>query len=274
LLALPYDDRQRIIVVPDAVWQAELEARTQGADWKLVLRECTKTLIPVYGWFRFGKFVREYSKFVSRSKNQKLPVTPIPESDAGQLQFFPAGHPRRKTLYVANPVAPGIYYAAAMFHHLTFEHKVLEAVKILAKLGATQIEVTSVSGWGQEVGANASIPLPTHVPTTFGGKLNRTQHTNSTINLVTDLSPRVWDGELPTGLYWYRQQPDWQAMVDLCRQGAESFTMNVQYQDDFGVSGGIEATAAGVGLSLGGKFQSQESTVWRLAGRWASAPHP
>src|SRR4051794_9253762 len=97
LLTLPGERRERIIVVPDEVWRAEFDARQHGVDWKPLLREYAKfTFIPIYGWFRFGKLVREYSRLLQRLRNQALQVTPIAKSDAPKLRFFPAGHPHEK----------------------------------------------------------------------------------------------------------------------------------------------------------------------------------
>jgi hypothetical protein len=151
---------------------------------------------------------------------------------------------------------------------------VFEAVEILSALGATTIEVESTNGWEQEVGANASIPIPAEIPAKVGFDWRRTRSKTSTIKLAAALAPRPANRELPAGLSWYAQQQDWQGLVNLRQQGkAESFTLEVSYEDDFEVTGGIEATAAEVGLKLGGRFRAYEHTVWHLHGKW-SAEHP
>ena len=55
---------------------------------------------------------------------------------------------------------PTTYYAAAGFHHLTFEHKFAEAVELVMDLGATQLEVEHVKGWSDQLAANLAVPLP------------------------------------------------------------------------------------------------------------------
>src|SRR5262249_36015264 len=52
---------------------------------------------------------------------------------------FPPGQPRELVVYIGHPAMENVYYPAAQFHRMTFEHKFSEAIKLLMALGATEI---------------------------------------------------------------------------------------------------------------------------------------
>jgi len=73
--------------------------------------------------------------------------------------------------------------------------------------------------------------------------------------------------KLPKTLVWYHHEPTWQTVargrIDF---GLSDFSLNVTYEDDFGINAGLKAAVVTAGLELGGKFEDHQSTIWRLEG--------
>lgn len=179
----------------------------------------------------------------------------VSRSDALLLDF-PPGHPQGRVLYVRHPVKFKSYLPAAYFHRRVFEHKFWEAVRVLMWLGAKELEVKHVSGWGKEFSAEIRAPvgLRPHVE----GKSER-----DTRLLFTGELEGVETPSVPPDVVWFGSEPGWQTIAEgrvRCR--LKHFTMEVSYEDDFGVNASLEAAAGKVGLRLGGKFQSHQATIW------------
>jgi hypothetical protein len=273
LVALPYDDRQKVIVVRDQVWEKEHEARQAGTVWKPSAGDYAKVFIPFYGWFQMTRLLRQGLKLTKQLKSQALAVVPIRETDAVNLRFSPPGHPRRNILYLANPVEPGLYYPAADFHRLTFEHKVAEAVDILSGLGAVQIEARHEAGWGREVAASISLPVPTQVPGQIGASAARRDDHETQVMFMAELPPPTGASALPSGLRWFRDDQLWERAYRVWQErGLHELAFSVRYRDDFNVTASLAASAAQIGLKLGGKFEAQQDTEWRVRGVWDARP--
>jgi len=143
LSALPYAERQLIVVVADAVVAAEREAerKAKRGDGKTSLEEfavAASIVSPVAG--TVAVLAVETVRAVARARDSGVEVLTVASTEAASLTF-PPGHPRDRVLYVGHPAVPTTYYAAAGFHRHTFEHKFAEAVGLVMALGATQLEV-------------------------------------------------------------------------------------------------------------------------------------
>lgn len=265
---LPYSRRQLVIVQPDqfvaATREAEANAQSQSGDtdWMDVAGRVAKTL-SIYGMaFELAK---EALKAWAKARESGLNVLQIGHSEASALKF-PPGHPREQTMYVAHPAVPTLYYTAAVFHRMAFEHKFSEAVRLLMSLGASQIVVEHVHGWSREFSANVSAGLP-HGEVNLSGGRNATAASKLLFEatLKNKKSPA-----LPDELVWYAHEPTWQAVATgRLEYGMQQFSLNVVYEDDFGVNAGLTARAQRAGLELGGSFEDHMATTWKIHGKFA-----
>ena len=142
-LEMPYAKRQLIVVVDDQVVEAERTARVStGAesnkvDWTEVFKKSLLYItIPT---------IALGIEVVKTIWDEGINVLPVSRSESTAL-LFPPGHPRDSLLYVGHPTIREIYYPAAQFHRMTFEHKFSEAIELLMALGATEIKVEHQSG--------------------------------------------------------------------------------------------------------------------------------
>ncbi|NER36683.1 MAG: hypothetical protein F6J93_22315 [Oscillatoria sp. SIO1A7] len=72
---------------------------------------------------------------------------------------------------------------------------------------------------------------------------------------------------IPENIVWYRHEPTWKSIAEgRLKFGLKNFSLNVSYEDDFGVHAGLKASAIKAGLDIGGKFEDHQSTVWRIEG--------
>jgi hypothetical protein len=81
-----------------------------------------------------------------------------------------------------------------------------------------------------------------------------------------DLSGNVIPS-IPPDLVWYPHEATWlQVAEGRFRYGLQTFSLSLRYEDDFGIDASLGAKVAGTSLKLGGKFQTQKATVWRIGG--------
>jgi hypothetical protein len=176
---------------------------------------------------------------------------------------FPAGHPIEGLLYVGHPAIPALYYPAAQFHRLTFEHKFAEAVRLLRALGATRMQVEHVKGLATEWLSNPGAGVL--------GLHGEGQTTSAARILYQAELKRVAEPGLPSDLVSYSGEPLWQEIAESRLVGQlKNFELFVSYEDDFHVSAQVVFGIAndGSGISAGGRFEEHEATVSRIVGEF------
>jgi hypothetical protein len=193
----------------------------------------------------------------SRFGGEGVDAKPISRSQAALLEF-PLDHPHNRVLYVRHPVKPRSYLPAAWFRRRVFEHKFFEAVRLLMAMGAKELDVRLVYGWGKEFAAG--LDVPSGVRPEAKGKSKEETRLLFTGKLAGAEIPY-----LPPDLLWYHSEPSWMAIAEgRVRFGLKQFSMYICYEDDFGVNASLKAAAGKVGLGLGGNFVDHQSTVWRI----------
>ncbi|WP_458098536.1 hypothetical protein [Roseomonas sp. WA12] len=204
------------------------------------------------------------SKAISRAGVPKMNPIRVSLQDLEGLTF-PPGHPKVEVLYVGHPTSPPVYYTLAQFHRSVFEHKVSEAIELLAALGASTIKVEHRSGWSREFASRVNTPLS-------GSGETATAETTASRNneqefLFAAELPGHNQPQVPEKLAWYPHESSWQMIAQTrIRHGLSKFSLDVTYQDDFGVNASLQAWANGAGFDLGGSFEDHQSTTWTLAG--------
>lgn len=192
-------------------------------------------------------------------------ITFLDRREAASITF-PPGHPRQNLVYVGHPTVPNLYYTMADFHRVIFEHKFCEAITLLMNLGARAIRVEHLNGWSKEFMARIAVPLPmAEAGLEAGSGKSGVRSLLYEASLGGTPEPRV-----PDGLVWYGHEPTWRSVVDgRLKFGLERFHLTVSYEDDFGINAGLRAAVGMVGLDLGGRFESHQSTIWRIEGSFA-----
>lgn len=266
ILKVPYFNRQLIVVADDAI--ATQVAATTGtgqnkADYWQTVSTVAAAVVPA---FPVTTLIELAVKAVFELKERGIKVLTIGTSDARVLTF-PPGHPRGNVLYVGHPAKPDVYYTAAQFHRVTFEHKFSEAVRLLMCLGASEMKVECVRGWKRDFASQLSVPLaPAQSVSASAGA-----HRQTTENLLfqATLVP-VQRPELPDDLIWFPHEPTWQNISDgRLKHGLLDFSLTVNYEDDFGINLGLSANAQRAGIELGGKFEDHQNTVWQIVGKFS-----
>jgi hypothetical protein len=189
--------------------------------------------------------------------------------DYGSLAF-PPGHPRSKVLYVGHPFTAQRYIPLALFHRTLFEQKVIEAIELLAALGATSVEVQQIAGTESSASIGVSLGLPVSgIATDIGAKVGATTRARDDTLISATFKPNK-PARVPSGLVWYPHEEYWKSMARLrLTGGLESYNLRVDYSDDFGVNARISAQAQGLGFNIGGTFSNLQSTTWVMKGSFA-----
>ena len=176
---------------------------------------------------------------------------------------FPPGHPRVKSLYVAHPAMPSVYYSAASFHRMAFEHKFSEVINLLMSLGASSIKVTHLMGWSREFAARLSTPLSGVEAT---AKAMKATEENSSLLFVAILNNNCTP-KIPDHLVWYEHEPTWQSIANgRINHGLSTISLTVDYRDDYRVNGSLKVDAEKAGFDLGGDFEDYRATIWKIEG--------
>ena len=275
LLSRPYAERQRIVVADDAVVQAERQVEIKAAgsgkavDWGHVA-VLAASITPIPGLAVVAQATVETVRAAARARERDFDVLTISRTEA-QVLRFPPGHPRDRVLYVGHPAAANLYYPAAGFHRLTFEHKFVEATRLLIALGATELEVEHLRGWSNEFAANLNVAFPlASAPVETGAKGGRKRSGSSSALFRATLRGSE-NPMIPADMVWYPYEPTWELVAEgALHSGLREFELVVRYEDDYGVDAGLKLAVEKVGLDLGGSFQEHVSTSWKISGTFGS----
>lgn len=264
-----YAQRQLIVVQEDNV-VAELRAAQNkdiskgGFDWQSLAMAAGKSFL-AFGLGGAGVVVvKEAYDAWARARESGLNILTISNSEAMALNL-PPGHPRLGTLYVAHPTESLIYYTSASFHRFVFEHKFTEAVGLLMSLGALHIEVAHVCGWSREYSGMMGASIPS-CSAEFTASAKSAQE--SSILFKADFDNKI-SPNLPNNLVWYPHEPTWQSIaIGRLNYGMRNFSLDINYQDDFGVNAGLKVKAEKAGLDIGGVFENHKLTTWKITGEF------
>lgn len=287
---IPRAERELVVVMPDETVEAlrkveaskldksnkSIELSGVNENAKLMLRSLRPYIRPsmnmsvamglVRGAFAVVSLAEEASSAWERVKANGVDSLQIKASEASQLTF-PSGHPKAKVLYAAHPIDSNVYYPVASYHRMVFEHKFAEAINLLMHLGATKITVEHVRGWSTEFAASLSARMPSGPVSAKGAS---TAESKATLLFEASL-PGNTSRELPENLVWHPHEPTWAPVVNgRLRFGLKEFSLTVNYEDDHGINGSLNAAATKAGLELGGKFENHVATSWQLVGTFAS----
>jgi hypothetical protein len=208
---------------------------------------------------------REYRRLADRMRDTRFLDVGFDEIDGLR---FPAGHPRRRVVYVGHPLLPPVYRPMADFHRYLFQQRVVEAMQMLRALGAVELDIEHVRGRStmSEIEEGRQSWTGSSGSWSNGRRRERSQQVLAHFEYpVTAARPH-----LPESLVWAVQEPLWMEIADArLGRGLTSFTLEIRDVDDYGVRRSVALSALGSGLSLGGSFDEHQETVWRIEGRFS-----
>lgn len=262
----PYSERQLIAIVPAEVIEAEQkdnEASTtnsikdaSGVALNFLLRFLKR---PEAMIVETGIELYKAAQVLRRKGINVYTVTP---KEASHI-VFPPGHPRKNLVYVGHPASPNIYYPITEFHRLMFESKFAEAVKLLMGLGAKDLNISRMEGWGYEMSSQISLPLP---QAQMDANMTVIKNTENSLLFTAWLQPEH-EPIIPDNLMWLQHEPTWQMVADgRLKYGLKQFSINVSYKDDFGVNMSLKSKIEKAGIDFGAGFQDHKATVWNITG--------
>jgi hypothetical protein len=272
-LELPYGDRQLVSFVPDAEVSS---SPSKQPDWEGSVKKVKpspKTAANVIADVGFSllvphalpaSIVADYLvKQIVKAKNAKISKIHLLPKSWAKLLILPPGHPRPGVVFAGHPAEPKNYVPIADFHRYAFEHKFSEILSILMHLGAQKIEVRHLRGWGQDFSERLSVGIPR---VAVGLNAGSSRNEQSTLLYEAEL-----DGgqcvSLPTNLVWLPHESTWKQIVEgRTKFGLKTFSLNLQYQEDYGVNLGLKAEIEAAHLEVGGEFERHMSTTWEIRG--------
>ena len=271
---LPYSERQFIVFAGDEVVEANERAEALNAeDWKYFVSaeayiDYIKTRIgPVTQdlLWRITGLMRAYLAVKKEGIKLKL----VERNLAASFQL-PPGHPRDHVVYVGHPARPHQYMMMADFHREVFQHKFSEIISVLMNLGARDIHVKAMKGWGLDflIGTN-----PIQWSLSPGCEAERKLHEfqgNVEQVVLLHTSPDIHaTPRLPESLLWYEFEPTWKWVGEgRMKFGLDQYVVDLSYREDYDVNESIKAKLEKSGFNLGGELEKQVPTLWRLFGQF------
>ena len=304
-LDLPYADRQQLVIVSDAQVEAERRARARipnepGSSPGLLTDAESEVAPPELGptagespAAAFGRELmrglREINRDVGndlrrnlrdarnastefkqklddrrarRAVRRQFGALMVSQTEARILRFD-QGHPLNNSLYVGHPAKQNLYFPAAEFHRRVFEHKFVEAVTLLTALGANQIVVQQEQGHVQEKERNS-------IGAGLGFSRARSEQSRSGALFEAEF-PGHGHPRVPDDLAWYPDEQTWQMIANArIASGAQKTSLTVTYTTDYGINTHVMRTAESCGVNIGGHFEEQHDTIWRLDAEFPS----
>ena len=279
-LDIPYTDRQRVVIVADEQVDAERRSRAGRAGESM---ESDSAVMPdvsdladdtaeessaaVIGrHLRRGLQDLQYAgaglaqavddRAARWALRRQFGAVMIGRAEASVVRLD-QGHPLTNVLYVGHPARRELYYPAAEFHRRVFEHKFVEAVTLLTSLGASRIVVQQEEGETRD-------RERTSIARGLGFTRIRKEESRSGAEFQAEF-PGSTKPSIPDGLCWYLDEQTWR-MIAHTRivGGAQRTSLKVIYTTDYGIDTRIVKASRICGVNLGGKFQQQRDTIWRL----------
>lgn len=286
--AIPNAQRQKLVVLPSDELQELVRVlagprmeRPPVASGTLVAQLAATTTSRVVGragtgwWSSLAmmvadpgvrKQVKRWWKKWQLSRKAGLGILYADAAAVNDLEF-PAGHPIHNLLYVAHPTDSHRYLVAAEFHRAAFQDKAAEAIGLLRALGAAQLTVRHVTGWRREIGLSLASEGADPVEGTANS--NHEQSEGAEILFTARYAP-THAPSLPENLHWYFDEPLWKQIADgRLHSNLRTFTLDLSYQQDFGIDVAVAAAVQSVGFSLGGEFKAHLATQWQITGEFA-----
>ncbi|HWR40508.1 MAG TPA: hypothetical protein VN611_13500, partial [Patescibacteria group bacterium] len=271
---LPYSERQFIVFAGDEVVEANEKAEALNAeDWKYFVSaeayiDYIKSQIgPVTQdlLWRINGLLRSYLA----AKKEGIKLRLVERNLAASFQL-PPGHPRDHTVYVGHPAQPQRYMMLADFHREVFQHKFSEIISILLNLGARDIHVKSMKGWGLDFLISLD-PVHLSLPVNDGG-FKSCQELQGNVEQVVLLhtAPDIHTApSLPESVLWYPFEPTWKWVGEgRMKFGLDQYVVDLGYREDYDVNEQLKVKLEKAGFSLGGDLEKQVATLWRLFGQF------
>jgi len=258
---------QKIVVVDDAEFE---EVRTASNSTPINVTDTDYTQLAWLGLLVGGPIGAAaglilggaIDVFSSREAERLRPYTLVNRSICSQVTF-PSGHPQSKTAYVRHPFVNTLYYPISQFHQYLFQHKHLEAVRLLKSLGADSIEVRHDAGWSQEQLGKLNTPVGT-TGVNAGVKAGTKRKSSLAVFYSAKLNPPK-TRSIPKDLVWYDKEDQWRAIAeDVINNRVNEFVLEVATTETFGVDASVKTELAGLNLEVGGEFQDFEETKWTI----------
>lgn len=187
-------------------------------------------------------------------------VTLIPQGDARLESVRSAdGSFALRHVYVAHPYERAFYIPLARFHRYLLDEKWAEFVRLVASLGVRAGRLLDAQDAKTNAGANVGVAGVKGVDVGAGASTNVGRADEFSLSLSAE-EPPSGPPHLPIRLLWYHHEPLWQAMAETrIGRGITSYNVSFRHTEDFGVTAGLCARIAGMGLEAGGSFQQSQS---------------
>lgn len=268
----PYAKRQFLTFIGDKIYQEKKQREFRIFDdpknnifrkeaWKEIAKDI---IIPGRPLVKQVRDIKDFVTHLMDERYKKAEINIKPYAWSGNVTL-PPGHPKKNVLYVAHPTSSNLYVPMADFHRFAFEHKFSELVSILMHLGAAEIEVEHVMGWGKDFASHIFVDtIHVDMNAEVGHKDNREQKVIYAAKLSGKKQP-----SLPNQLVWYPHEAGWKQFAEgRTKFNLKESSLRLEYKEDYGVNIGFKTKAEDLGLDVGGNFEQHESTVWAVKVRF------
>lgn len=146
------------------------------------------------------------------------------------------------------------------------EDKFLEAIRILEALGAKKIFVENENV--DEVKKKSAKIAVGKGKESIDGSLSQRERESTLLRWQAEYKGHD-NPSLPEDLAWYPNEKIWHHIVETrLKRNAISCALNLQYEEDYGIDLKLKSKIEGLGLELGGAFETSKSINWVIKGEF------
>jgi hypothetical protein len=179
---------------------------------------------------------------------------PIIDIEGAQEHFkFPPNHPQHNMLYAMCDILPNLYVPLSTFHDYIQQMKHSSFIELCASLGAKEIyyEYGEPNNKSHKINASSNIPLE---KVNISGNMDKKKERKLAYKF-----PEKNIGSKDFQSEWLDTEPTWKSMKKMrIENHVESFIVEYNYTEDFGINANIAAKCKGLKLDIGGEFKEMK----------------
>jgi hypothetical protein len=202
------------------------------------------------------KFQEMVNSVIHAKKEDFEPPLFIHFKIAAKMFDFPPGHPIDGTAYACCEVVPYLYVPIASFHELMWQNKMSSFSTLCSRLGAKFVKVS----YAEEDGKDISGKIGVSGVAEASAEYKKGHKVGARIFREYDLPEQSL---VETGEGWLVSEPTWISMQEERIHGnLRKSIVEVNYDDEMGISSEVAATFKGIGIKIGGSYKDFSKKKW------------
>lgn len=234
-------------------------------DWNKIYGDLA-ILIPPLIAFNLGRRLWKNRTNWKDIYKKKLPYEVLDIDKARQVFNFPPSHPQNGVVYATSEIDDLTYVPLASFHKYMYESKMASFTELCSSLGAKTCSVIYAEENGTDITSKITLD---NVPTgsgAFNSQASVGYNTGSSQNAGVFLRFPKPNSIKEYKSAWLHGEPTWKTLQKLrLENDVERYNAEFNYNDDMGITAEIAASLNGIGVNIGGTYETFKKTKYKFS---------